>query len=117
MTKKQIQPQGVTWAQAFRDIIVGSMSIGQLPLIGVFGIVGLMIYRLPPDKLGDLAEKTLDHLMRGEGIGYVLWLVTLIIGNGYINLIRSQFKSTAARLEAENERLASGRQHERVTKK
>ena len=46
--------QGVTWAQATRDIVLRLIATGQLP-VGIFGAaVLLMIYKTPNEHMGEV---------------------------------------------------------------
>lgn len=67
----------VTWAQAFRDIVISGMARGQLlPLMCSLAVL-LIIYRLPPEKLANLV-----YLLFSKGILALGWVVAvaLVIG-------------------------------------
>lgn len=77
--KKSGKSQGkVTWAQAFRDIVIASMNKGQLPVLAVFMLIGLLIWKLPETEVLKLWGVLIDKLSNGELLSYpLLGFVTL----------------------------------------
>lgn len=68
---------GMTWAQAFRDITVGSMNKGQLPLLGIIAIILVILWRMPPERLSELAFNIIGMLERGDLFGWLLFVLVL----------------------------------------
>lgn len=74
---KQQEPQ-VTWAQAFRDIVIVSMEKGQLPVLAVFGILFALIWKLDSKDAYDLIVSIGNKLYEWCAYGYILFVLTLI---------------------------------------
>lgn len=68
----------VTWAQAFRDIIVGAMNKGQLLPVTLALVLLLIVARMDPKDLPSLGIKVLELLHAHEMIGYGLWAATVV---------------------------------------
>jgi hypothetical protein len=86
---------GVTWAQATRDIVLRLIATGQLP-IGIFGgVILLLVYKTPADRVADV-WRTLNLLIRAHaGLGYSL---SVIISVGWFLHARFQRRNAEAEL-------------------
>jgi hypothetical protein len=63
------------WSRAFRDVVVVSINKGQLPILGLYAIVIIVICRLPVHDIVTLAHDIVDKLAKGELAGYGLSVV------------------------------------------
>lgn len=93
--------QSVTWAQAFRDVVIASMNRGQLPILGIIGVVLVLIYRMPEQDVSVLVMEIVSSLKKGEGYAYILEGVT--IGGWFLHakLMRKVFSTEAERIGRE----------------
>lgn len=70
-------PVQVTWAQAFRDVLVASINKGQF-LVAIVGIIFLvMVVKMPEQDVSKLAFKIVEDLKTLHLLGYALFFVTL----------------------------------------
>ncbi|UJB17601.1 MULTISPECIES: hypothetical protein [Lysobacter] len=95
----------VTWAQAVRDIVVASINKGQLPVLSLSAVLLLIVYRMPVDKVAELAFKLIEHLQSGAITG---WLLMVLVTGGWFfhskHMIK-QFKSEHDRIGQEKSQL------------
>lgn len=75
--RKQKNQVAVTWAQAFRDIIITAMNRGQLLLLMVTSIFMLLIWKLESNQAFDLLNNFLEKLENWSIIGWILWVLTV----------------------------------------
>ncbi|WP_107689031.1 hypothetical protein [Neisseria wadsworthii] len=75
--RKQKNQVAVTWAQAFRDIIITAMNRGQLLLLMVTSIFMLLIWKLESNQAFDLLNNFLEKLKNWSIIGWILWVLTV----------------------------------------
>ena len=87
-----------TWAQAFRDIVVTSMNRGQLPLLGVMGLFGLVLWRLPDRDISGLLFAFLRGLKSGFFFGYVLALALAFSWYFHSKRMRREFSRECERI-------------------
>lgn len=62
----------VSWAQAFRDVLVGSMNKGQFPLAIVGIIFMLILYKMTPQGVDRLVDRLLDGLVAYSLVGWAV---------------------------------------------
>lgn len=60
---------------AIRDIVVASINKGQLLVILLGAVILVVAIRLPPQKLGTLAENVIERLVKGDLWGWMLFVV------------------------------------------
>jgi len=70
-------PAEVTWAQAFRDIVVASINKGQLPILMVGIIFLVIVVKMPEKDVSKLAFEIVQDLKTLHLLGYALFIVTL----------------------------------------
>ncbi|BCO32863.1 hypothetical protein TspCOW1_29660 [Thiohalobacter sp. COW1] len=75
--KKQPQPK-VTWAQAFRDIVIAAMNRGQLLLLMVVAVVIIPVWKMTPEESSRLVFDVLENLKNGSILGYILFVSTVL---------------------------------------
>lgn len=95
----------VTWAQAFRDIVVTSMNRGQLPVLGVIAVVVLLVGRMQESDVSTLVFEIFHELKEGQLWGYVLWLLTLAGWFYHAKHTRRMFSDETARIGREKSEL------------
>lgn len=79
--------EGVTWAQAVRDILIASMNKGQAPLFLCFAVVGLMLWRMPPEDVSRLVFETIGRFEHRCLWG---WIVAFLMFLGWISHVKIQ---------------------------
>src|SRR5687767_7016706 len=89
---------------AIRDIFVFSMRKGQLPVLGVIALVGLVLYKTPPDYFPTLWAKIFEL----KGLLFIVSVtgnVALLVGWAiHLRVQRRWFKEESDRIvEARNE--------------
>lgn len=99
--RKQPNQQTVTWAQAFRDIIVVAMNRGQLPILAVCAIFFILIYKLDADKAFQLLNSFMIELKRFSILGWILWVLTVIAWFFSAKKVRKDFSSEMRRVGRE----------------
>lgn len=77
MAKKKSEST-VSWAHAVRDIVVASINKGQLPILGIFAIIMLLIYKLPTSDVMVLIKAIGEKLRNGEMVSYPLLVVVML---------------------------------------
>ncbi len=97
----------VTWAQAFRDIIIAAINRGQLPLLGIIGIAALIIWRMPDTEVAGLARDLLVALKHGEGFAYVVEVATLLGWYAHSKFMRREFSQEFRRIGKEKSDIQS----------
>ena len=78
MAKSKVDRSKVTWAQATRDIVVASINKGQLPILGLFGIILLLIYKLDPKDIMIVIRALGVKLSHGEMLSYLLLTIVIL---------------------------------------
>jgi uncharacterized membrane protein YbhN (UPF0104 family) len=103
-----------------RDVLIASMSKGQLPLVLVAGLAAEMIWKMPSDEVGRLASRLVDGLELKWLLGYVLFVLTLVLwyalGRAQRRWFAGEMKRVTNERNAAQERLA-GRSFESSEKK
>jgi hypothetical protein len=97
--------QKVTWAQAFRDIIVTAMSTGQFPVFAMFFVIVFILNKIPDKDVFTLAKTVLLHLKQGEGLAYGFLMFLSYYGFRYTKAIRASFQKENQKLKDENMKL------------
>lgn len=69
----------VTWAQAFRDIIITAMNRGQLLLISLIGLIFFLVSKMSEDTTDKLINDMIKNLTNISFLAYILCIL-LIIG-------------------------------------
>ena len=95
----------VTWAQAVRDIVIAAINQGQLPVLGILGILILVIWRMPENDVSQLMFQVVEHMSNGTLIGYIL---SVIFAFGwYFNSkkMRAEFTEESQRIGKEKSNL------------
>ena len=100
-------PNGVTWAQACRDIVVTSMNRGQLPVLGMLAVALLLIWKMPNEEASKLVFEVVASLRRGEMWGYPALLATLAGWFFHTKSMRKSFSAEAERIGREKSDLQS----------
>ncbi len=97
----------MSWAQAFRDVVVTSMNRGQLPVLGMISVALVLIWRLPEERAAELVFSILAALRRGELLAYVLLVFTLAGWYLHSKWMRKMFSAEAKRIGREKSGLQS----------
>lgn len=95
----------VTWAQATRDILIAAMNRGQLPLFAVAAIFFAMMWRMPADDIGDLANRIVDAFVAFTLVG---WALSALLMTGWFyhaRYMRQQYSAEYGRIGSEKAEL------------
>lgn len=111
--KKPSKTNQVTWAQCVRDVLIGAMNRGQLPILGCLAIIMLLIYKLPTEDCSKVVYQLLADLERGELYSYIL--VFLLAGGWFYHakFMRKEFSDEALRIGKEKSAAQSAAAGER----
>jgi len=105
-----------TYAQALRDVLVASINKGQFP-IAILGMVILtVLFRMPAERVGELAVELLRQLLAGWLLGYVLFGVTLMGWFVHAKKIRTEYLQQLNALQAEERKNPLGASTKSATK-
>lgn len=66
----------MTWAHATRDIVVTAITKGQLLPLILGCIILLIVWKMPPDGIRELAISIIQKLENFYILGWFLWIVT-----------------------------------------
>jgi hypothetical protein len=91
----------VTWAQAFRDIVVEAIRKGQLLALAVASILIILVARMPPDKLFEVWQQIFSALHEEWFLSYILNLVLLLLMFYYTRRQRQYYEAEIERIAAE----------------
>lgn len=104
----------VTWAQSFRDIIVTAMNRGQLPILAVCAIFFILIYKLDANQAFQLLNNFITELKSFYIVGWILWLLTIIMWFLYSKRIRKDFSTEMKRVEIEKSKAQAKASHRKL---
>ena len=83
--------QGLSVAQAIRDVFITSINKGQFPFAVLGAIVLVLVWRIPEDEVVPLI-KWMGHGLAGYSyVGYVLCVVAVFCWYYHAQLIRKEF--------------------------
>jgi hypothetical protein len=106
--KSQAGSSRVTWAHAFRDIVIASMNKGQLPLLAVAGLLALAIWRMTPQAVEALLNRVLARMETGELMGWAIALLLLAGWYTHARWMRKQASGELDRIGREKSKLQEG---------
>lgn len=89
------------WAEATRDVVMHATSKGQLLSVIVAGWVGLFVWKLPEKKIGELADRIVDHLVDGSLLGWALSVALLFGWVFHTKSLRRSWNRTLDRVTRE----------------
>jgi hypothetical protein len=98
----------VSWAHAFRDIIITSMNKGQLPLLAFAGVIAVLVWRMPAADIPALIDRILTRLESGELLGWLLTLLLVIGWYTHARWLRREYAEEFERIGREKSRLQEG---------
>lgn len=102
---KQKNQVPVTWAQAFRDIIITAMNRGPLLLLMVTGTLILLISKLDSNQAFNLLNSFIEKLKDWSIVGWIFWVITVIICFILFRKVRTDFSSEMKRVGKEKSRV------------
>lgn len=100
-------PTKVSWAGAFRDIVVTSMNRGQLPILGVLALVMMLLWKLNEQDAAKLVFQLFEALRAGDLWGYVLLVLSLVGWYLHLRAQRRMFMEETKRIGREKSDLQS----------
>lgn len=95
----------ISWAQAFRDIIIKSMDKGQLlPVLG-FLIMLALIFKMPEDKVYTFGEQIVAGFKDMSLLGWLCATVACVLWSGHARIMRRKHSAEYRRIGLEKSRL------------
>lgn len=91
----------MTWAQAFRDIVITAMNRGQFPILVVGAVIFVLIYRLNANQSFQLLKEFISKLEDFSILGWVLWVLTIGLWVVYAKKVRKNFSVEMSRVGRE----------------
>ncbi len=98
---------GLTWAEAVRDIVAIAINKGQLLPLGLIMIVLLILLRVPEDQILVLLRALVKKLEAGELMVYPLLVICISGWIYHVAIMRRHFKAEYERIGKEKSRLQS----------
>lgn len=96
---KGSKPQvSVTWAQAWRDVMIRAMSSGQLVPITISIILMIAAWRLPAGELSRLAFSIVNGFIDHSLVGWILCGILALAWSWHARVMRRCFSSEAQRI-------------------
>jgi hypothetical protein len=92
----------LSWPDVLNNILLRLISTGQLPVLGLLLILGVLVYRTPSEHIVEVWRILQKMLDRRSGLGYG---VAIISSSGWIIHTRIQRR----RFEQEHGRMATAR--------
>lgn len=97
----------VTWAQAVRDIVIASMNRGQLPVLGLIGLMLFMIWKMPAEDVTSLAMAILQRLVDWTLAGWALAAAITLAWYVHARKMRQEYSQEFERIGTEKSKLQS----------
>lgn len=91
----------VTFAQAWRDVMIKAMTTGQLVPITISMVLMIAAWRMPAEELPKLANRIIDGLADNSLVGYILCVVLILAWAWHASVMRRCFSNEARRIGAE----------------
>lgn len=100
----------VTWAQAFRDVLVAAMNRGQLLMLLAGGGVTLAIYKVPSEEMSQLIRDVLSSAQSMSILSYIVNVILVLLlfyqGKKFRRMHSEEFK----RVGTEKQKAQKGRE-------
>lgn len=92
---------GITWAQATRDVLVASISKGQFPWV-IFGSIGLVaVFRMQPDAIAKLMTQIVEDFHTLHLLGWASTVIVLVLWAWHIRYTTRIYDAEIERLSDE----------------
>lgn len=91
----------VTFAQAWRDVMLKAMTTGQLVPITISIVLMIAAFRMPENELPILAHRIIDGFVNHSLIGYGLCVVLIGAWSWHARVMRKCFSAEAQRIGKE----------------
>ena len=79
MSKNKKNNSQVTWAQAFRDIVIHSVNKGVLFPVGLFLFIIIPVLKLSSEDSSRFLSDIVNVLVGGYLLGWILFIATVIL--------------------------------------
>lgn len=107
MSKSRSNRGTVGWAQAVRDIVVASINKGQLPILGLLSVILLIIWKMPPADMTEIAKGAFQDLKAGQYVAYLVCFLLICGWYAHTKGMRKQFSLEFERIGNEKSKLQS----------
>lgn len=106
MSNTKVSQKGqVSWAQAFRDIVITAMNKGQLLLISCIAFVFYMVSKMSENATDTLINKIIDNLGNTCFISYVLLCILILVCYYNSKKLRNMHNNECERIGKEKTKL------------
>lgn len=95
----------VTWAQAFRDIILKAMDRGQLLPVLLFLICLALIWKMPDDKVYDFGVIIVNGFKDLSLLGWAATVIVCVLWAGHARTMRRNHSSEYQRIGSEKSKI------------
>lgn len=95
----------MSWPQALRDMVVSAINRGQLPLLGFFMLLLMLVFKMPAEDVSRLVFELLQALRHGEFVAYILLVITAGGWFAHARKMRQLFSAEAERIGREKSKL------------
>ncbi|NVJ59791.1 MAG: hypothetical protein HWE27_05335 [Gammaproteobacteria bacterium] len=95
----------VTWAQAFRDIILKAMDRGQLLPVLLFLICLALIWKMPDEKVYDFGVMILNGFKNLSLLGWGIAVLVCVLWAGHARTMRRNHSFEYQRIGGEKSKL------------
>lgn len=102
----------VTWAEAFRDILITAMRKGQLPLLSFLAIIFVVVHRVPSSQIVQWIDKIIGAGLESCVMSWFFWFISVAGMVYYARQMRRHFSSEYDRMgkeKAELQQLLTGK--------
>ena len=83
------------------------MNRGQLPILGILGIIFLLVWKMPEEEASRLLFDLIDKLSRWEMWAYLLLVIVLVGWFVHARIMREEFSKEYRRIGLEKSELQS----------
>lgn len=98
-------PSKVTWAEAFRDMVIAAMNHGQMIPLALFLVLMVSVIRASNSDLQLAATGLFHSLLQFEGVSYGLWIVSIVIWRREVRQLRTSYERELDRMAKEKNKL------------
>ncbi|ENY3837128.1 hypothetical protein ACFXIQ_002585 [Vibrio vulnificus] len=106
-TKPKLAP--VTWAQAFRDIIIKAIDRGQLMPVLSFLVILALVYKMPEEHVYTFGMNILNGFKDWSLVGWFGMALVSTLWAGHAQIMRRKHSAEYKRMGQEKSKLQQGR--------
>jgi hypothetical protein len=104
-----VRPPAVTWAQAFRDVLLASFNNGLFAFVACWLLILFMVWKMPEADVSKLVFEIIGKLEKYELWAYILLTVVLATWYFHARSMRRNFASECERIGREKSALQNSK--------